>query len=125
MPRLIAWVARVCPQFDIFDRTTIAPGADQAKHRLRNGIHHRQQHQMITPNAPRMTHILGPSAPSNRQGDAVPWVTGYALRSDVTGLGNRVWKSRTTTWSGRTAMRPILMSGGNDPTYASPRSLPR
>ena len=46
------------------------------------------------------------------------WVyaTSYALRSAVTGLGKRVSKTRTTTWSGRTAMRPILMSAGNDPT---------
>ena len=46
------------------------------------------------------------------------WVcaTSYALRSAVTGLGKRVSKSRTTTWSGRTAIRPILMSAGNEPT---------
>jgi hypothetical protein len=33
-------------------------------------------------------------------------------RSLETALGSSVWKSRITTWSGCTAMRPILMSGG-------------
>ena len=40
-------------QFDTFDRATTTPNGDQAKHRPHNGIHHRQHHQMIIPNAPR------------------------------------------------------------------------
>jgi hypothetical protein len=55
--------------------------------------------------------------PQNNQ-QAMPWgrADRYADPNDDTAVGNRVSKSKTTTCSGRTAMRPILMAGGNDPT---------
>jgi hypothetical protein len=59
---------------------------------------------------------VGGPPPKNQQ--AMPWgrADRYADPNDDTAVGNRVSKSKTTTCSGRTAMRPILMAGGNDPT---------
>jgi hypothetical protein len=59
---------------------------------------------------------LAAQAPKDHQ--AMPWgrADRYADPNNDTAVGNRVSKSKTTTCSGRTAMRLILMAGGNDPT---------